>query len=131
MVAYVRDLNWPVEMIIPVPLGRQRHKERGYNQVGMIARPLAMALEIKYAPNGLMRSRETRSQVGLTRQERKENVHGAFAAGTGVKSKTILLMDDVSTTGSTLSSGAQALINAGAGDVYALTVARALKMDHA
>ena len=92
----------------------------------MIARPLALALGMRYAPDGLMRRKETRSQVGLTKVERKANVQNAFQAGVGMNGKSILIMDDVSTTGSTLSAGAEALYSAGATDVYALTVARAL-----
>jgi ComF family protein len=126
MVSFVQNLNWQIDMIIPTPLGKQRMKERGYNQVAMIAKPLSMALQIEYAPNHLMRKKETRSQVGLTKIERKKNVEGAFQAGANVKRKNILVMDDVSTTGSTLSSIAEAIYTAGAKEVYALTVARAL-----
>jgi len=126
MSRFVKDLNWPIDMVLPIPLGRQRLKERGYNQVGMIAKPLAMLLDIDYAPSQLKRSKETRSQVGLTSVERRENVHAVFKAGKGVVGKNILVMDDVSTTGATLSSSAEALFSSGAKDVYALTVARAL-----
>lgn len=126
MVHYVKKLNWDVNMVVPIPLGRQRQKERGYNQVAMIAKPLALALGIQFAPNALARCKETRSQVGLSKQERQKNVHGAFQAGAGVNGKNILVLDDVSTTGSTLSSGAEALLASGAKSVYALTVARAL-----
>ena len=126
MLPFVRNLKWPVDVVIPVPLGRQRMRERGYNQVAMIAMPLAMALGHQYEPDVLMRHKETRSQVGLSREERRRNVHEAFRAGTGVKDKIVLIMDDVSTTGSTLSASAQAMYAAGARDVYALTVARAL-----
>jgi competence protein ComFC len=126
MTSFVKELNWPVDVIIPIPLGRQRMRERGYNQVAMIAKPLAMALEIRYAPSELRRNKETRSQVGLSREERRRNVKEAFRGGLGVVGKNVLIMDDVSTTGSTLSAGAEALYSAGAKDVYALTVARAL-----
>jgi competence protein ComFC len=126
MLPFVDGLNWPVNMVVPIPLGRQRYKERGYNQVGMIAKPLALALGLEYFPQGLHRQKETRSQVGLTKNERKENVNNAFSTDRRVVGKTILVMDDVSTTGSTLSSAADALILSGAKDVYALTVARAL-----
>jgi competence protein ComFC len=126
MAGFVKNLGWDVEMIVPIPLGRERLRERGYNQVAMIAKPLSMALDVRYAPRELMRSKETRSQVGLTREERRKNVSDVFRAGTGVSGKTVLIMDDVSTTGSTLSSGARTLYAAGAKDVYALTVARAL-----
>ena len=131
---FVRGLNWPIDMIVPVPLGKQRLQERGYNQVGMIARPLALVLGIEYAPRALYRQRETRSQVGLTKAERRENVRDAFQAlGAVVDRKTVLVMDDVATTGSTLSVSAEALLSSGAKDVYALTVARALThhMSHA
>jgi ComF family protein len=120
-----KELNWHVDVIVPIPLGRQRMKERGYNQSGMIAEPLAMALGIEFAPKALMRRKETRSQVGLSKQERQKNVLGAFQA-MGVSGKNILVLDDVSTTGSTLSSSAEALLSSGAKEVYALTVARAL-----
>jgi ComF family protein len=126
MFHYVEGLDWHLDMIVPIPLGRQRYKERGYNQVGMIAKPLALALGVEFAPNALMRCKETRTQVGLSKQERQKNVHGAFQAGAGVNGKNVLVLDDVSTTGSTLSSSADALFSSGARDVYALTVARAL-----
>lgn len=126
MIPFVQRLNWRIDLVAPVPLGRQRLRERGYNQVGMIAKPLAMGLSLQYSPKALTRRKETRSQVGLSREERHNNVQDAFQAGPGVNGKVILIMDDVSTTGSTLSSGADALYAAGARDVYALTVARAL-----
>jgi ComF family protein len=126
MTGFVEELNWPIDMVIPIPLGRRRMKERGYNQVGMIAKPLAMLLNIQYAPKQLRRRKETRSQVGLSIAERRENVHAVFEAGAGVAGKSILVMDDVSTTGATLSSSAEVLYSSGAKDVFALTVARAL-----
>jgi len=126
MVQYVKGLNWDIDMIVPVPLGRKRQNERGYNQVGMIAKPLALALGVEFAPKALVRRKETRSQVGLSKVERRKNVDGAFQSGAGVNGKTILVLDDVSTTGSTLSSSADALLASGAKSVYALTVARAL-----
>jgi ComF family protein len=122
---FAKGLNWPTDILLPIPLGRQRMKERGYNQSAMIAEPLAMALGIEFAPKALVRRKETRSQVGLSKQERQKNVLGAFQAA-GVSGKIVLVLDDVSTTGSTLSSSAEALLSAGAKDVYALTVARAL-----
>ncbi|MGB7873613.1 MAG: phosphoribosyltransferase family protein [Anaerolineales bacterium] len=113
--------------MIPIPLGKQRLKERGYNQVAMVARPLSIQLGLKYLPGALVRARETRSQVGLTADERQENVRSAFSAtGGNVYGRTVLLIDDVSTTGATLSSAAEALYTSGAQEVYAFTIARAL-----
>jgi len=127
MSEFVAQLTWPIDTLMPIPLGKKRLKERGYNQVAMVAMPLSMQLRLDYYPNALKRARDTRSQVGLSAVERQENVMGAFKAeGTKVNGKNILLMDDVSTTGATLSSAAEALYASGAREVYALTIARAL-----
>jgi len=124
---FVFDLHWPFDLIVPVPLGRKRIRERGYNQVALIARPLSMAMKIAYAPDALMRERETLSQVGLSRNDRRNNVCGAFRAKKHfVNGRIVLVIDDVATTGSTLSSCAEALYAAGARDVFALTLARAV-----
>jgi len=120
------SLAWPVNLLVPVPLGTKRLKERGYNQAGLIGWPLSLSLGIAYAPRALVRTRETRSQVGLSRAERHDNVRDAFTARPAlVKDRTVLLVDDVATTGATLSSCAEALSAAGARDVFALTISRA------
>jgi len=124
---FLFSLHWPIDLVVPVPLGRRRLVERGYNQVSLIARPLSMAMRLAYAPDALVRSQETRSQVGLTRPQRQDNVRNAFCAKHNrVQGRLVLLMDDVATTGSTLSSCAQALHAAGARDVFAFTVSRAV-----
>jgi len=127
MSMFVVQLGWPVDAIVPIPLGKKRLKERGYNQVAMVAKPLSLRLGIDYRPAALVRARETRSQVGLSATERKQNVLNAFQADKNrVDGRTVLLMDDVSTTGATLSSAAEALSASGAKEVYAITIARAL-----
>jgi ComF family protein len=127
LAGFLVALRWPVDLVIPVPLGKKRLAERGYNQVSLIARPLAMAMGLAFATDALARSQETRSQVGLSRAERQQNVRGAFCAQSRrVSGRAVLLVDDVATTGSTLSSCAEALLSAGARDVFAFTVSRAL-----
>ena len=127
LAGYVASLGWPVEAVVPIPLGKERMKERGYNQTGLVAMPLAAIQHWHYLPRALTRCRETKTQVGLTAIERKENVKGAFRAETKlVRGKNFLLMDDVATTGATLAAGAAALMDAGARSVYGLTLARAL-----
>ncbi len=127
MFSYVKELNWRVDVVVPVPLGKERMKERGYNQVSLFALPLALAMGWKYSARALKRARETVSQVGLSAEERENNVRSAFVANRNkVVGKTVLVVDDVSTTGATLNSCAEALINGGAHEVYALSLARAL-----
>jgi ComF family protein len=126
LAGHASSLGWEVDVLAPVPLGRGRLSQRGYNQAGLIAWPLALSLGIAFAPGALWRTRETRSQVGLTRPERRLNVHDAFEASPSrVRGRSVMLVDDVATTGATLSSCAEALHAAGARDVFALTVARA------
>jgi ComF family protein len=124
---FLDKLGWQADAIAPIPLSRQRFAERGYNQVDLIAHPLARLMRWQYLPGALHRSRHTRSQVGLSASERCENVSGAFLAKSQlITGKTILLMDDVATTGATLDSASRSLIEAGAAKVYALTFAKAI-----
>ena len=120
------SLRWNVDVILPVPIGMTRQAERGYNQAALLAVPLALATETHYESKALRKVRLTRSQVGLSREERVQNVAGAFHADSKiVANQRILVVDDVMTTGATLDACAVALKNAGAGEVYCLTLARA------
>lgn len=119
--------GWKIDLIVPVPISLTRRSERGYNQAALLARPIALCFGVNYQPRALKKSRETRSQVGLTVDERHANVQGAFfAEQLIVKGKNILVVDDVTTSGATLSSCAQTLRLVGAKEVYCLTLARAL-----
>jgi competence protein ComFC len=121
------ELNWDIDVVVPVPLGKRRLQERGYNQVALVAKPLAAIKKWDFHPRSVARINDTRSQVGLTADERKRNVEGAFRSeSNGIKGKNVLLMDDVATTGATLSSCASALLEAGAKNVYGFTIARVL-----
>jgi ComF family protein len=127
MATFVHSLRWEADVLIPVPLGRKRLKERGYNQVALVARPLAYEVGLDYRPAALWKARETPSQVGLTISQRRENVHGAYQADSkSVKGKSVILMDDVATTGSTISACTEALLSAEAAQVSIITIARAV-----
>jgi len=116
----------PVEVIVPVPLYRLRLRQRGYNQALLLARELATRLSLPLCADVLQRVRNTRSQVGLSRRERWENVWGAFqCSADAFAGARVLLVDDVCTTGATLEASAAALREAGARSVWALTLARA------
>ena len=115
------------QIVVPVPLGTARLQERGYNQAALLARPVALALGLPFQPKTLQRIRETRSQVGLTRPQRQQNMEGAFLARAAlVQEKDVLLVDDVMTTGATMNAAAKALKEAGANHVWAISFARAL-----
>jgi ComF family protein len=121
----VNNASWQIDLVLPVPLSDQRFHERGYNQSALIARPLAAQLGVPYNAYGLKRVLNTPSQVGLSAEERRRNVAKAFYAEEAiVMSKSILLVDDVMTTGSTLGACVDALMNGGAKAVYAVTVGR-------
>lgn len=122
----LNERNWPVDLIIPVPLSSRRLEERGYNQADLLAWPIASALGIRYDKKGLIRVRETPSQVGLNGFQRRENVIGAFKAERSrVKGANVLIVDDVTTTGATIEECTKALLEADARQVWGLTLARA------
>jgi competence protein ComFC len=115
------------EVVVPVPLHRDRERQRGYNQAGLISKPLARKLGLPHKAVLLMRTRPRPNKQVLTFEERWESVRGAFATrpGSQVDNKRVLLVDDVMTTGATLDACARALLASGAKSVLALTVARA------
>jgi ComF family protein len=126
LVGLFTQLGWDCDLILAVPLGLARLKERGYNQSDLLARPLALAVGIPYQSNGLIRVRETRSQVGLTITQRHVNVNGAFQALPEIVSgRRVLVIDDVTTSSATLEACATALMEASSSKVFALTLARA------
>jgi ComF family protein len=117
------------DAVVPVPLHRDRERERGYNQADLIARPLAKRLRLPHRAVLLVRTRPRPDKHVLSLEERWESVRGAFATrpGSQVDNMRVLLVDDVMTTGATLDACARALLEAGAKSVVGLTVARAAK----
>jgi len=118
-----------IDVVVPVPLHRQRERERGYNQADLIARPLAKGLRLPYRAVLLVRTRPRPAKQILSLEERWTSVRGAFATrpGSQVDNLRVLLVDDVMTTGATLDACAKALREAGAKSVVGLTVARAAR----
>jgi ComF family protein len=116
------------DVVVPVPLHRQRERERGYNQAALIAKPLAKRLGLPYESVLLTRIRPRPDKHSLSYEERWESVRGAFATrpGSQVDNLRVLLVDDVMTSGATLDSCAKTLREAGARSVIGLTVARAV-----
>ena len=126
LVSVYHRTGWMADCVIPVPLADVRLRQRGYNKVTLIATSFAKELKLHLFTNALERMRETRSQVGLDSQERQVNVEGAFRADSRiVQGRSIVLIDDLLTSGATLKNCAIALLNAGAAQVFCLTVGRA------
>lgn len=117
------------DVIVPVPLHRQRERERGYNQAALLSRPLAKKLGLPHKAVLLMRTQPRPDKHILSLKERWESVRGAFATrpGSQVDNQRVLLVDDVLTTGATLDACSRALRGAGAKSVVGLTVARAVR----
>ena len=120
--------------VIPVPLHHTKLRQRGFNQAELIARSAikssAHAGRLRLCAGVLERKRETASQIGLTSHQRRENLRGAFgvAQPEAVRGREVLLVDDVYTTGATVSECARVLRRAGATKVWVATVARTLKV---
>ena len=115
-------------VVVPVPLHRWRLWVRGFNQAALLAREVARLTGRDWLPDALERVRMTRAQQGLNRAERLRNLSGAFRVPPRhqerLRGRTVILVDDVLTTGSTAQRCAQALLKAGAGEVRVLTLAR-------
>jgi len=128
--ARVLVAGWPEwqpspELIVPIPLHPRRRFRRGYNQSELLARPLAEGVGVPFSAGALRRTRHTPPQVGLGPEARAANVQGAFeAAPAQVAGRAVLLVDDVLTTGATMSAAAEALLAAGATSVSAYCLAR-------
>ena len=113
------------DVLAPVPLHPRRLRQRGYNQSALLAQELSSLLELPLEQELLVRVRNSQPQVDtLSREERRANVAGVFAAGAVPSRTRVMLIDDVATTGSTLLECAAALKDAGAFRVHGLVLAR-------
>lgn len=119
----LEQLDWAFDFIAPVPLSVNRLAERGYNQSDLLGRLTAERMNALYRTDALRRERDTEQQARLNIQQRSENVKDAFAATEVAADQSVLLIDDVVTTGATLKACAEALESARAAAVYAITVA--------
>jgi ComF family protein len=121
-------------LVVPVPLHRRKLRQRGFNQAELVAGAAFKRIggeRFVLKPGILERRRETQSQIGLTRHQRREHMRGAFAVVKpgAVRGRDILIVDDVFTTGTTVSECARVLRRSGASKVYVATVARTLKAE--
>lgn len=126
-----RDVAEEAALVVPVPIGAARLRQRGYNQAELLARAFADASGRRCEPAMVRRVRETASQTALHPDERRANVAHAFTVpadrAAEVRREHVLVVDDVWTTGATASACAEALLDAGARAVSVVTFARALR----
>lgn len=117
--------NWEIDFIIPVPLHSLKKIERGFNQSFYISKGIAKKIDAAVVQNILKRKRWTDTQTKMDKTERMENVKEAFTVSNPdkINSKNILLVDDIITTGSTISECGRQLLNAGANKVFASSIA--------
>ncbi len=114
-----------LDLALPVPLANEKLRRRGFNQAALLAREAGSLLQIPVNGRLLVKDFETSPQAGLPRAARESNLMGAFRVtdSGALRGKNILIIDDVFTTGSTISSAASVVRKAGAGQVFALTAA--------
>jgi ComF family protein len=122
---HLRERPLQADVVVPVPMAPGRLRERGYNQAELLAAQVAGHIQAKLAPNLLARG-DRPAQQKLTAEQRASNLKGALSARGRLDGLTVLLVDDVATTGATLSACADALVAAGAREVRALVFARDL-----
>jgi ComF family protein len=116
----------PADVLVPVPLHKDRLRRRGFNQAALLAHQLSKQVDLPVDEQTLVRQRATASQVDLDTEKRKQNVRDAFRCRTSaLANRRVLLIDDVCTTGATLEACAAALKDSGSRCVQALTLARA------
>ncbi len=115
------------DLIVPVPLSRERLAERGFNQALELARPLLRILDLQVELDRIHRRRDTSPQATLPWKQRARNVRHAFECELDLGGRVVLVVDDVMTTGATLDELARTLKAHGAGRVVNLVVARALR----
>jgi ComF family protein len=120
-----RANHFQADWLTPVPLHLARERDRGYNQAALLAQQLSDRIHIPTISRALTRTRITAVQMELKAADRRTNVAGAFACSEArVRGRRVAVIDDVCTTGATLEACAQALFQAGAASVFALTLAR-------
>ena len=121
------EIWWGVDALIPVPLHPKRKSERGFNQAMVLARELAKGKGMYVMKRNLIRINYRPPQTLVEAPDREKNIRGAFAVKreSEIKDKTLLLVDDVYTTGATLKECGHELIKAGAKEVRAITLAQA------
>ncbi|HEV7381298.1 MAG TPA: ComF family protein [Dyadobacter sp.] len=120
----IQEAQLPVaELIVSVPLHKRKLAKRGYNQSDLLAEGLSQATGIPWSATALTRNKFTETQTGKSKQERRDNVAGVFGVEPGLRCDSVIVIDDVLTTGATLSACVETLREAGFKEFHILTIA--------
>lgn len=115
-------LSWKPDVIVPVPLDSRKQRMRGFNQAGYLAERIGLYFGIPVSHSLLVKVHKTKSQKKLNAAQRRQNLRDAFRARENIQGLTVLVIDDVYTTGSTMAAAASCLKDAGAERVYGITL---------
>ena len=119
------DKAFNADIIIPVPMTEKGRKERGFSQTELLAKALSERLNIAYLADGVIKTKDTEHQAKLSGQMRAKNVQGVFKLNADVKGKRVLIIDDILTTGATISEVARAVLRGKPLSVEGLTLSNA------
>jgi ComF family protein len=122
-------LRWKPDVIVPIPLYKKKKRRRGFNQAELLAEKISRESGIPFSASILVKSRNTHSQKELDERTRRANLKKAFSVRKNISGLRILLVDDVFTTGSTMDAAAMCLRDAGAKEVFFLTLCTAIRED--
>jgi ComF family protein len=126
-IAYEWGLDYDGYTIVPVPISKSRRKQRGFNQVDIIARSFSLRFKLKVDNSILIRVKNTKTQHGLSRVDRFRNVSGSFKVEKDISGAKILLLDDICTTGATFLTASKTLYAAGASEVRCFALSKKLR----
>lgn len=129
LIEILKNKVWDFDLVIPVPLSQSRMKERSYNQAALLSRPIAWYFRKEHSTHALRRSKDTGTQTSRNRIERDLSLTDAFSGNPAkLKGRSVLLVDDIITTGATINHCSQALLLAGATRVYAISIAKTMRI---
>ncbi len=128
LIDILKEKNWDFDVVIPVPLSRERRKERSYNQSALLSRPIARYFGKKHPSKALLRTIDTGSQIHRNKIDRNLFLEGAFWGNPAkLNGRKVLLVDDIITTGATINHCSSALSEAGASQVSVIAIAKTFR----
>jgi ComF family protein len=131
LISIIEKKRCLIDLVIPVPISKTRLKTRGFNQSTLLSTPIARYFSLEHSRNSLIRVKETESQTHLSAEDRLINMEDAFYGNPAkLKGRKVLLVDDIVTTGATMNSCAKAMLEAGAEQIYGISIAKTILVNN-